>query len=75
MSGQHSPHDTGREENPVETDVGGIKSLPVETTLVSVVDALRDIERALKRIAENQWEIIERQVTANAYLNRLAQRH
>ncbi len=92
MSGQHSPNDTGREENPAETDRSGkadeqsdafwnapaeigFDPTAAEPTLASVVTALNDVERVLRRIAENQWEIIKRQDETNVHLNRLAQRH
>ena len=69
MSGQYNPEDTGRAENPAETDwdAGECAAKP-EDTLVGIL-------KMLTCIADLHATTIENQHTMIRHLERLAERH
>lgn len=65
MSGQHSPHDTGREENPAETDRSStLDALYDEYQVAPTGDALH-IGNLLELVIKNQYIMIK-------YLSKIA---
>lgn len=68
MSGQHSPHDTGREENPAETDLGKMSMPQLEVELERQLVGATKTERLLVLVIRELQEV-------NTHLERIADHH